>query len=86
MFCFTIRKLKDSLNTRVIPAKTIDAIIRRQKAREETLRTSRSLMKMDDVPNSIPAMKASVKAVLLLLLDKLNVMFNLTQVSQIMKV
>lgn len=70
MFFSTIRKLKDSLRTRVMPTKTTEAIIRRQKAREETLRTSRSLMKMDDVPNSIPAIKPSVRAVLLLLLDE----------------
>ncbi len=69
-FSFIIRKLKDSLATRAMPTKATEAIIRRQKAREETLRTSRSLMKMDDVPNSIPAMKPSVKAVLLLLLNK----------------
>lgn len=70
MFSFTIRSSKDSLRTNVVPTKTAEAIIRRQKAREETLRTSRSRMKIDYVPNSIPAMKPSVKAVLRLLLDK----------------
>jgi len=70
MFFFTIRKLKDSLRTRVMPTRSTEAIIRRQKAREETLRTSRSLMKIDEVPNSIPAISPSVRAVLLLLLGE----------------
>jgi len=85
MFFFTIRKLKASLKTRVMPTKTTEAIVTRQKAREETLRTSRSLMKIDDVPNNVPAIKPSVRAVLLLLLDERNTMFTLTQTSGIME-
>ncbi len=68
MFSFILRRLKGFFRIRVMPAMAVEAIVRRQKAREETLRMSRSLMKMDDVPNSIPAAKPSVRAVFLLLL------------------
>ena len=68
MFFFTVCRLNDFFRIRVMPARSAEAIIRRQKARE-TLRMSRSLMKMDDVPNSVPAMIPSVRAVFLFLLE-----------------
>lgn len=67
MFAFTIPKLKDCFKTGVIAIKVAEAIMRRQKAMEETLRPLRSLMKIAAVPNSIPAMEPSVKDFLLLL-------------------
>ena len=70
MFFFIMRKFKGFFRVRVMATRTREAIVRRQNAREETLRTLRSLMKMADVPNSVPAMKPSVRAVFLLLLDQ----------------
>ena len=69
MFFFIVCGLKGFFRIRAMAIRSVEAIIRRHKAREETLRTSRSLMKMDEVPNSIPAVIPSVRAVFLFLLD-----------------
>lgn len=69
MFFFIVCVLNGFFRIRVMPTRSAEAIIRRQNAREETLRTSRSIMKMDEVPNSIPAVNPSVRAVFLFLLD-----------------
>ncbi len=85
MFFSTTRKFKDSPRTKVMPTKNTEAIVKRQNAREEALRTSRSLMKIDEVPNSIPAMKPSLRAVLLLLLGELNAMFTIDKLLKFWK-
>ena len=69
MFFFIVCGLKGFFKIRAMATKSAEAIIRRQKAREETLRTSSSIMKMDEVPNSIPAVNPSVRAVFRFLLD-----------------
>jgi hypothetical protein len=69
MFAFNASKFKGCFNTEIMTIKVTEAITRRQKTMEKTLRVSRNLTKMAAVPNRVPAITPSVKAVFLLRLN-----------------
>ncbi len=63
-------QLKDLLETRIIMIRMSEAIIKRQKAIEKTLRPVRKRINMAAVPKRVPAVAPSRSATLLLLLGK----------------